>query len=164
MLRAILYAILINLMTIMISLPAKAKVLSSDVRVYVLRLSPGDDPKVKLQTFVTENKLSAAVILSAVGSLTKAVIRYANAENATTLTGHFEIVSLSGTLSSTSGSHLHLSVSDHVGKTLGGHLMDGSTVFTTLEISLGALPDLEFKREVDPLTTYKELKVYPAKK
>ncbi len=140
---------------------ANAAVNVSHMKTYVLRLSPGDDPKVKLQAFVNENNLKAAVVLSAVGSLTKAVLRYANSDNPTTLTGHFEIVSLSGTLGSTSGSHLHLSVSDNTGKTLGGHLMDGSVIFTTLEISIGAMTDLEFKREVDPVTTYKELKVYP---
>jgi hypothetical protein len=140
---------------------AEGKVNVSNMKTYVLRLSPGDDPKVKLQTFVNENNLKAAVVLSAVGSLTKAVIRYANADTPTTLSGHFEIVSLSGTLGSTSGSHLHLSVSDNTGKTLGGHLMDGSVIYTTLEISIGALTDMEFKRELDPATTFKELKVYP---
>jgi predicted DNA-binding protein with PD1-like motif len=149
---------------LMFSFHSQAGDMNSSMRTYMLRLSPGDDPKVKLQSFVVENNLSAAVILSAVGSLTKAVIRYANDDNATTLTGHFEIVSLSGTLSSTSGSHLHISISDHNGKTLGGHLMDGSAIFTTLEVSIGALPQLEFKREMDPLTTFKELKVYSAKK
>lgn len=140
---------------------AEGKVHASQMKTYVLRFSPGDDPKVKLQTFVNENNLKAAVVLSAVGSLTKAAIRYANVDTPTTLTGHFEIVSLSGTLGSTSGSHLHLSISDNTGKTIGGHLMDGSMVYTTLEISLGALTDLEFKRELDPATTFKELKVYP---
>lgn len=140
---------------------ANAGVNVSNMKTYVLRLSPGEDPKAKLQAFVNENNLKAAVVLSAVGSLTKAVLRYANSDNPTTLTGHFEIVSLSGTLGSTSGSHLHLSVSDNTGKTLGGHLMDGSVIFTTLEISIGAMTDLEFKREVDPVSTYKELKVYP---
>ncbi|MGZ3771128.1 MAG: PPC domain-containing DNA-binding protein [Bdellovibrio sp.] len=135
--------------------------MTSNMTTYVLRLSPGDDPKVKLQAFVTEKNLKAVVILSAVGSLTKTVIRYANAKKSTTLTGHFEIVSLSGTIGSTSGSHLHISVSDGDGKTLGGHLMEGSTVYTTLEVALGAINDIEFKRELDPVSTYNELKVYP---
>lgn len=135
--------------------------ISSNMTTYVLRLSPGDDPRVKLQSFVTEKKLKAAVILSAVGSLTKAVIRYANENKSTTLTGHFEIVSLTGTIGSTSGSHLHISISDNTGKTLGGHLMDGSTIYTTLEVAIGAITDVDFKRELDPASTYKELKVYP---
>ena len=62
----------------MFSFHSQAGDMNSSMRTYMLRLSPGDDPKVKLQSFVVENNLSAAVILSAVGSLTKAVIRYAN--------------------------------------------------------------------------------------
>lgn len=141
-----------------------SSIIPSTMTTYVLRLVPGDDPKIKLQDFVKEKNLKAVVILSAVGSLTKAVIRYANEDNSAVLTGHFEIVSFSGTLGSASGSHIHISVSDKNGKTLGGHLMDGSKVYTTLEVAVGAVNDVEFKREHDPLSTYDELKVYPIKK
>lgn len=144
--------------------PDASSPVASTMTTYVLRLVPGDDPKIKLQSFVSEKKIRAAIILSAVGSLTKAVIRFADDASSTTLTGHFEIVSLSGTLGSTSGSHIHVSVSDKTGKTLGGHLMDGSKVYTTLEVAVGAVNEVEFKREHDPASTYDELKVYPASK
>lgn len=136
-------------------------VIASTMTTYVLRLVPGDDPKVKLQDFVKEKNIKAAVILSAVGSLNRSVIRYANEDRSATLNGHFEIVSFSGTLGSTSGSHIHISVSDKTGKTLGGHLMDGSKVYTTLEVAIGSVNDVAFKREHDPASTYDELKVYP---
>lgn len=139
----------------------KPMVAQPNLHVHVLRLAPGEDPKLKLESFVKDKKLKAVVVLSAVGSLTTAAIRYANQDNPTTLTGHFEIVSLSGTLSATSGSHLHISVSDKEGKTLGGHLLEGSKVYTTLEIALGEVTDVEFVRELDPVSTYKELKVVP---
>ena len=145
----------------MAATPDQTAANGSNMTTYVLRLAPGDDPKLKLQAFVAEKNLKAVIILSAVGSLTKAVIRYADATKPTTLTGHFEIVSLSGTLGSTSGSHLHISVSDNAGKTLGGHLMEGSAIYTTIEVALGAVADVEFKRELDPVSTYKELRVYP---
>ena len=134
---------------------------ASNLNAHVLRLVPGDDPMVKLEAYVKEKNLKAVVILAAVGSLTKAVIRYANEPKTTTLTGHFEVVSLSGTLGSTSGSHLHISVSDKTGKTLGGHLSEGSKVYTTLEVALGEVTDVEFKREHDPVSTWDELKVVP---
>ena len=136
---------------------------SKQMLTYVLRFKPGEDPKVKLQDFVTEHSLKAAIVLSAVGSLEQAVLRFANDEKSTKLSGHFEIVSLSGTIGSTSGSHLHISISDSTGKTLGGHLQEGSKIYTTLEIAIGELKDIEFKRELDPQSTYKELKVYPLK-
>jgi hypothetical protein len=49
--------------------------------------------------------------------------------------GKFEIVSLSGTLSS-SGHHVHMSIADCDGNVFGGHLMEGCLVRTTAEIVL----------------------------
>ena len=95
------------------------------------------------------------------GSLTDVSLRLANQENATQYHGHFEIVSLVGTVSKSGGAHLHLSVSDSTGRTIGGHLLDGCRVYTTAELVLGALPDLQFSRETDPTFGYKELVVKP---
>ena len=134
-----------------------------NMKVHVVRFVKGDDVRLKLEEFVKEKKMKAAIVLSAVGSLTKASLRLANQEKSKIFNGHFEIVSLSGTLSSTGGSHLHMSISDEDGKTTGGHLTEGSIIYTTLEIAIGELKDVEFTRETDPVTTYKELKVIPAK-
>jgi hypothetical protein len=109
--------------------------------------------------YVIEKKIAAASVASVVGSLKVSVMRYANQKEMITLDGFREVVSLSGTLGATSGSHLHLSVSDGKGATLGGHLGEGSKVYTTLEIVLLAYPDLKFSREVDPRTTYEELSI-----
>ena len=58
------------------------------------------------------------------------------------------------------GLHLHISISDENGKTIGGHLADGSLIYTTAEIVLGELNDINFVREKDEETTYKELMIY----
>jgi predicted DNA-binding protein with PD1-like motif len=63
---------------------------------------------------------------------------------------------------STEGSHLHISLSDSTGTTIGGHLVDGCHVYTTAEIVLGIMPDYRFAREQDSASGYKELTVYPA--
>ena len=97
------------------------------------------------------------------GSLTVATLRLANQEGPTVYQGHFEIVSLVGTLS-VNGSHLHLAVSDSTGRTIGGHLLDGCRVYTTAEIVLGELPQLEFRRETDATFGYRELVVRPVMK
>ena len=131
--------------------------LKSSVEAHVLRLSPGDDPKIALINYVKENKIAAATIVSAVGSLKVTSLRYANQNQTTTLGDFREIVSLTGTLSHEHGAHLHLSVSDSLGATLGGHLQEGSKVYTTLEIVLLALPDLIFERKLDPKTGFLEL-------
>lgn len=133
--------------------------LTATMIVHVIRLHPGDDVKLKLEQFVNERKIEAALIVSAVGSLNDAEIRYANEEKTAKIKGPLEVVSLTGTLSKSGGSHLHISVSDRSGKTLGGHLVPGNQVRTTLEIGIGELKDQAFKREHDPKSGYDELKI-----
>jgi predicted DNA-binding protein with PD1-like motif len=53
---------------------------------------------------------------------------------------------LVGTVS-ISGSHLHLSISDSTGKTIGGHLLEDNLVYTTAEIVIGESKNLLFTRE-----------------
>jgi predicted DNA-binding protein with PD1-like motif len=86
-------------------------------------------------------------------------LRLANQSESVSLDHKYEIVSLVGTFAESSGAHLHLSVSDSTGNTIGGHLMDGNLIYTTAELVLGEAMDVQFKRELDPITTYKELKV-----
>ncbi|UYZ62950.1 PPC domain-containing DNA-binding protein [Hymenobacter weizhouensis] len=136
-------------------------VVSSSLRTYALRLRPGQDLRRELLAFTERQHLRAAAVLTCVGSLTVATLRLANQEGPTVYRGHFEIVSLVGTLS-VNGSHLHLSVADSTGRTIGGHLLDGSLVYTTAELVLGELPELDFRREPDATFGYRELAVYPA--
>ena len=123
-----------------------------------VRLRPGQDLQDELTSLVRTQKIGAGLILTAVGSLTDVSLRLANQEGATIYRGHFEIVSLVGTLS-VNGSHLHLSVSDSIGRTIGGHLMPGNTIYTTAELVIGLLPDVEYVREPDPTFGYRELVV-----
>jgi predicted DNA-binding protein with PD1-like motif len=128
------------------------------VRTYAVRLKPGTDLRVALEAFVRERHLRAAFVQTCVGSLNNVTIRFANEPKETLLTGPFEIVSLVGTFS-TDGPHLHISVSDATGKTIGGHLAAGSSVYTTAEVVIGEISGATFKRETDPVTTWKELVV-----
>lgn len=125
---------------------------------HAMRLRPGQDLHVELERWAKEHRVTAACIVTAVGSLTRASLRYANREHATVLEGHFEVTSLVGTLSDT-GSHLHITVADEDGRTYGGHLMEGSAVYTTMEIVVGRLPGVVFTRELDPTYGYEELVV-----
>lgn len=147
---------LLGAMLLLAALRPAAAQTPSAMQTVALRLRPGQDLKASLDAYVRENRLSAVCVLTCVGSLTTVNLRYANQETGEVLTGHFEIVSMTGVLS-TAGSHLHVSVSDSTGRTLGGHLLDGSAVYTTAEIVLGILPALTFTREPDPQTGYKEL-------
>jgi uncharacterized protein len=127
---------------------------------YAFRLKPGQDLKQGILQLVTEKKIKAGWINTCAGSLTEYNIRFANQPNGSTGSGHFEIVSLAGTLS-TAGSHIHISISDSTGKTIGGHLMEGCKIYTTAEIVIGSSNDFVFKREKDGSTPWEELQVEP---
>lgn len=129
---------------------------------HALRLHPGDDLRESLIAYSKTHGIEAGALLTCVGSLTTVCLRLANQEAATRYEGPFEIVSLVGTLSATGGAHLHLSVADGTGRTLGGHLLAGSCIYTTAEVVLAALPGLRFERETDPTFGYRELVVKPA--
>jgi hypothetical protein len=123
------------------------------------RLKSGQDLFNEIESFTAQKKIEAGCILSSVGSLTHATLRLANREFYTDYDGHFEIVSLNGTVS-TNGSHLHLSISDGDGKTIGGHLVPGCKIYTTAEIVIAELDDVIYKREFAEDSGYEELVVY----
>jgi predicted DNA-binding protein with PD1-like motif len=127
-------------------------------KTHVIRLKPGEKLKELIQQYVNTNHIKAGWISSCVGSLTKYNLRFANQPSEANATGHFEIVSLTGTLSE-NGSHLHMSISDSTGKVIGGHLLDGNIVFTTAEIVILEDPGFEFKREKDGTTDWPELQI-----
>ena len=109
-----------------------------------------------------DNDLKAVAIVTIVGSLTDAVIRYANQPGGTLSQGHFEIVSMVGTVEPT-GAHVHISLSDGQGKMFGGHMLAGCLVYTTAEIVLAHLEDFAFARVPCALSGYDELAVQPFK-
>ena len=125
---------------------------------WALRLKPGQDLRVELARFAKAKRLRAAFVASCAGSCTRTSVRYANQPGASVREGHFEIVSLTGTLAA-DGMHVHASFADSTGATFGGHLMDGSLVYTTAEIVIGELERAAFAREVDSTYGYRELVV-----
>ena len=129
------------------------------MQTYSFRLKPGQDLFGEIESFVVQKKIEAGCILSSVGSLTHATLRLANREFYTEYEGHFEIVSLNGTVS-INGSHLHISISDGEGKTIGGHLVPGCKIYTTAEMVIAILDDVVYKREFAEDSGYEELVVY----
>ena len=133
------------------------------VRIHVFRLRPGDDLLGSIRAYVKQNHIQAAVLLSSVGSLTQASIRYANQPEAHIHTGHFEIVSFTGTVEE-GGEHIHLSIATGQGNMIGGHLMTGCKIYTTSEVTLAELVGVRFARETDKEGSgWDELKIYPSK-
>ena len=135
---------------------------SNNITSHAIRLKPEDDVREQLEKYIVQNNINAAWLVTCAGSLTTYNIRMANMENGSMGKGHFEIVGLTGTLSK-NGSHMHISVSDSNGKTIGGHLLKGCIVYTTAEIILQSTTDLNFKREKDGTTAWEELQIEKVK-
>ncbi len=128
------------------------------MRYHAFRLLPEQDLKETIVHFVNEHGIKAGVILTCVGSLTKATLRLADENITKTFEQKFEIVSLVGTLSP-EGCHLHVSLSDEKGNTIGGHMKGGCIVYTTAEIVIGEIDSFIFSRQQDSSTGFKELAV-----
>jgi len=122
------------------------------------RLTPGADLLVGIRKKVEEQRIEAGYMITCAGSVSQAVIRFADQEHEEQLPGPFEILSLSGTVS-IHGSHLHVGLADSSGKAVGGHLMEGCRVYTTAEIVLGVDSGRIYRRELCPDSGYQELVV-----
>ena len=129
-----------------------------DLKIHAFRLKPGDDLRAGIEAFAKQENIQAGWVMTGVGSLVQTHLRFANQPNGTKANGHFEIVSLTGTVS-VNGCHLHLSDSDSLGQTMGGHLLPENIVYTTAEIVLGESRRHVFTREKDGTTAWEELQV-----
>lgn len=132
------------------------------MRMIATRLREGQDLKLTIEKLVGVMNISAATVISGVGSLNVAVLRMAGASADTqdirTFEGPFEIVSLTGNLGQ-NRTHLHLSISDKEGKVTGGHLKEGSIVHTTVELVLAVEDNLVFGEAPDTQTGFSELDI-----
>ncbi len=126
------------------------------MKTFAFRLHPEQDLKKELSLFCSEKKIQAGFVVTCVGSLRRATLRLANENIVKDFEKKFEIVSLVGTLCH-DGVHVHISLSDDTGKTIGRHLMDGCLIYSTVEIVLGELEDVVFSRKVDDVTGFREL-------
>jgi predicted DNA-binding protein with PD1-like motif len=134
------------------------------LKTFPIRLTPGQDLRNALEAAVQSQNCRAAFVLSGIGSLTTAGLRFAGADQPGRLTGEMEILSLSGTLAfdgAKTSSHLHMAISTATGQVLGGHVAAGCIVRTTAEVLLALLPDWQFAREADAATGFDELVVRP---
>jgi uncharacterized protein len=126
-----------------------------------IRLQPGVDLRRELERLLDNAEIAQGFVIAGIGSISGAVIRFANDEAETTMTGPHEVLTLSGSLSA-NGAHLHITVSSQSGAVVGGHAGYGNTVRTTAEILLVETPDWNLSRVNDDATGYKELLVQPA--
>jgi predicted DNA-binding protein with PD1-like motif len=132
--------------------------LMGNTKFFALRLKPGQDLYAEIQNFAIQGEIRAGFIATCVGSLAGAQVRFAGNSGGTPLHGPFEITSLVGTVSPT-GLHLHITLANGNGETVGGHLMRESMIHTTAEIVIGTLENVTFTRTQDAQTGYRELEI-----
>lgn len=125
----------------------------------VKRLKPDQEIFAEIEALCLTEIIEAGVILSLVGSVKRAALRFANQENASEIEGPHEIVSVTGTVSKT-GCHIHMSISNSEGTTIGGHLLPGAIVYTTVELVILDMSESHsFTRSLCPLSGFEELTV-----
>lgn len=146
------------------------------MRSWSIILEKGADVVEALEVIAREKNIKAAAVVSAVGSLNKALLRNPKAPMAEEseftvkkeipcpivpegsvgiieLRGAMELLSLEGNITVKEGkiiAHLHASVSNNRGQVFGGGLCLGSTVYRQLEVFLLEYEDLDIIRVPSP--------------
>ena len=123
---------------------------------HCVRLRRGDDLMLSIKELCQEKNIAAGVVLSAVGCISEGRVRDASGVTIRELDGHYEIVSLNGTVSA-QRCHIHIALSAEDLSTIGGHLCVGCIVNTTCELVLAELAGIRYGVEEDPETGYDEL-------
>ncbi len=120
----------------------------------ILRIDRGEEILTQLRAVaVKENiRLASVRALGAVGDFTVGVFNTGEKKYyANRFTGDYEIVSLTGTVSTMNGqyyAHLHMSAGDSKGHVVGGHLNE-ATVSATCEMVVEVIPG-QVDRAFDP--------------
>jgi len=125
----------------------------------VFRLHPDEDLLAGIIEKCVKKHLNAAAVISAVGCLKEVRFRTADGHSVFHEINDFEVTSLSGTISG-DGPHLHIQLCDAKLRSIGGHLLKGCLVNTTMEIVVLNLEnEYILSREFDDSTGYDELVV-----
>ncbi len=127
-------------------------------KIHVFRLKCNQDLLGGILDYCQQHNIKAGTLVSAVGCIFKAVFRKADGKTIHSEDNNFEVVSLTGTISE-DGPHIHISLCDNNLRTIGGHLIKGSLVNTTMEIVLLEINDYKLTRSFDKDTGYNELDV-----
>jgi uncharacterized protein len=124
-----------------------------------IRLTPGADLRRALEEALRERSTTSAFVVSGIGSLNEAQLRFAGEPIESAIAGPLEILNISGSLTP-SGAHLHMAISDSSGRVYGGHVTYGNVIRTTAEVLIALLPDGSLTRELDAATGFHELVVH----
>ena len=102
---------------------------------------------------------STSFLISAVGDLSKVSFKCPLNDKAVIFEKKLEIITLSGYVRSTE-SHFHVSASDENCRVFGGHLLSGTTVYKSLDVLIGVIPDLNKKSFSNPESNPATVDIY----
>jgi len=141
-------------------------------RVVAFRLSPGADIYESLKNIIEEHNIKTGVILSGVASLKQAVLRNVNLipdsfpmtdayRVLTKIKKPLEVLTLSGNITELNckpfvHAHIVVSAGEENGLAYGGHLEKGCIVFSTAEIIIAEINEMQILREMSDDTLTKE--------
>ena len=126
------------------------------MKTHCKRLTRGSDLLVSIEQFAKSEHISAGVVLSGVGCVSKARVRDASGADIRDIDEPMEIVSLNGTVSE-ERCHLHIAFSKTDLSVVGGHLFEGCIINTTCELIIGEIHEISIETEFDDETGYDEL-------
>lgn len=133
---------------------------TSKIKGHIFRLTPGEDLFKRIEAYIKLKDIKAGFIMTCVGSLQKINIRLANADKFLVKEEHYEITSLTGCVSSNDRFHLHITLCDEDGQAIGGHLCrEGNVVYTTAEVVIGELEELEISEVKNEGEDWPEIKI-----
>ena len=112
------------------------------------RLHRGDDLLKSIQALAKDQHIGAGVVLSAVGCISKGMVRDASGVTLRQIDAPCEIVSLNGTVSAIR-CHLHIALSREDLSTVGGHLVEGTKVLLTVDVIIAEIEGLVMGRKFD---------------
>jgi hypothetical protein len=127
--------------------------------VVIVGLKRGEDIFQSLEKVAREANVPNGVVMSGIGSLTKAYIHtvdsndYPPKEQYINLEGPLEVVQFGGIIASYAP-HVHISLWDKHHNFYGGHLHEGCEILALSEISILRLPELELARKPDASGIY----------
>ena len=131
---------------------------------FVARFTPDQDLFGRLIEVMNERELTRLVVLSGIGSLKNVTMRDLklgikkpvdlSKTNEIIEEGPFELLSLEGSVVPMDGEpvvHLHAVMGLPDGGVIGGHLFE-SQVFTTLELFIAGITDIDLQKKRSPIT------------
>lgn len=122
-----------------------AKIMETSNRIaHLIRVYPEQDLLEEIRSYIYSNNIQASYIMTCRGTLKKINVKLPGKNTFLTLDQKFEIISITGNISTRKEEHLHIRVIHESGLTIEGELLDGNIIYIGAEIIIGVFPNFKF--------------------